>query len=125
MLYVTEYYTLGPHFVVLANFGISKKNRLTSMIDTLGLPIVFFTLSAADLQWPELARLLNVEDPGDSAARSKAVVNNPCVSDQFFYQRVVKFMDLVFFEILNVDDYWLRFERQSTCPWHCMASQCS
>ena len=29
------------------------------MVDTLGLPTVFFTHSAADLQWPELARLAN------------------------------------------------------------------
>ena len=26
------------------------------MVDTLGLPTVFFTHSTADLQWPELAR---------------------------------------------------------------------
>ena len=34
--------------------------QLTAMIDTLGLPTVFFTLIAADLQWSELADLLNV-----------------------------------------------------------------
>jgi len=33
------------------------------MVDTLGLPTIFFTHSAADLQWPELARLICPEDP--------------------------------------------------------------
>jgi len=93
-------------------FWHKQKIRLTSMIDTLGLPTVFFTLIAADLQWPELARLLNVAHPEVSAARSRAIVDNPCLSDRFFYQRVVKFMDLVFSGILNVVDYWLQFEYQ-------------
>lgn len=54
------------------------------MVDTLGLPTVFFTLSAADLQCPELANLYNVTDPGDNAARSRAVVDNPSIADWFF-----------------------------------------
>lgn len=49
-----------------------------------GLPTVFFTLNAADIQWPGLADLLNVEETGDSAARSRAVIENPCIADSFF-----------------------------------------
>ena len=82
------------------------------MVDTLGLPTVFFTLSAADLQWPELANLLDVTDPEDNAARSRAVVDNPSKADWFFYQCVVKFMDVFFIGILNAKDYWLRIEYQ-------------
>ena len=33
-------------------------SRLLSMVDTLGLPTIFFTHSVADLQWPELARCM-------------------------------------------------------------------
>ena len=36
-------------------FWQRQRNHLTAMVDTLGLPTAFFTLSAADLQWPELA----------------------------------------------------------------------
>ncbi len=82
------------------------------MVDTLGLPTVFFTHSAADLQWPELARLLGVEDTGSSSARSKAVIENPCLADWFFYHRIVKFMDVFYKDILKAKDYWLRFEYQ-------------
>ena len=51
----------------------------------------FFIPSAADLQWPELADLGE-----DSTARSRAVVENPCMVDWFFYQRVMKFMDVFY-----------------------------
>lgn len=93
-------------------FWQKQKTRLTAMVDTLGLPTVFFTLSAADLQWPELASLLNVGETEDSAARSRAVIENPCMADWFFYQRVLKFMDMFFIGILKAKDYWLRFEYQ-------------
>ena len=35
-----------------------QRSRLLSMVDTLGLLTIFFTHSAADLQWPELAHLI-------------------------------------------------------------------
>ena len=93
-------------------FWMKQKSRLIAMVDTLGLPTVFFTHSAADLQWPELACLLGVEDPTNSSSRSKAVVENPCLADWFFYQRIVKFMDVFYKSILKAKDYWLRFEYQ-------------
>ena len=40
-----------------------QRSRLLSMVDTLGLPTVFFTHSAADLQWPELAQLICPNNP--------------------------------------------------------------
>ena len=93
-------------------FWQKQRSRLTAMVDTLGLPTLFFTLSAADLQWPELANLLDVDEPQNSAARSTAVVENPCMTDWFFYHRVIKFMDVFFIGILKAEDYWLRFEYQ-------------
>ena len=93
-------------------FWQKQKNRLTAMVDTLGLPTVFFTLSAADLQWPELADLLDVEESESSTRRSRAVIENPCLADWFFYHRVMKFMSVFFVDVLNATDYWLRFEYQ-------------
>lgn len=40
------------------------------MVATLGLPTIFFTHSAADLQWPELARLICPDNGTDLAART-------------------------------------------------------
>ena len=93
-------------------FWQRQRSRLTAMVDTLGLPTAFFTLSAADLQWPELADLLDVEAPQNSAARSRAVIENPCMADWFFYHRVMKFMDAFYVDIMGAKDYWLRFEYQ-------------
>ena len=82
-------------------FWSKQKSRLVAMVDTLGLPTVFFTHSAADLQWPELARLLCPDDPDCSGSRSKAVVENPCLADWFFYHRITKFMDMFYKGILK------------------------
>ena len=46
-------------------YWFKQRSRLIAMIDTLGLPTVFFTHSAADLQWPELGKLLCPDDPTD------------------------------------------------------------
>ena len=93
-------------------FWQRQRGRLTAMVDCLGLPSTFFIVSAADLQWPELAHLLDVEDPLSGAARSRAVIENPCMSDWFFYHRVIKFMDAFYMDIMGAKDYWLRFEYQ-------------
>ena len=93
-------------------FWLKQKSRLTAMVDTLGLSTVFFTHSAADLQWPELARLLGVDDPENSFSRSKAVTENPCLANWFFYHRIIKFINVFYKGILKVSDYWLRFEYQ-------------
>ena len=44
------------------------------MVDTLGLPTIFFTHSVADLQWPELARLTCPEDPESRSSRTTAII---------------------------------------------------
>ena len=98
--------------MVLVNSGPKQKSRLIAMVDTLGLPTVFFTHSAADLQWPELARLLDCDDPENNTSRSKAVMENPCLADWFFYHRIVKFMEMFYEGILKASEYWLRFEWQ-------------
>ena len=82
------------------------------MVDTLGLPTIFFTHSAADLQWPELARLICPEDSDNPAARIKAVNDNPAIADWLFCHRVQKFLDALYFGVLKATDYWMRFEWQ-------------
>ena len=71
-----------------------------------------FTHSAGDLQWPELARLICPEDPGNASARIKAVNENPAIADWFFCHRVQKFLDVFYIGVLKATDYWMRFEWQ-------------
>ena len=59
------------------------------MVDTLGMPTVFFTHSAADGQWPELACLICPDKKDSSTSRSKAVSDNPAIADWFFSGHVL------------------------------------
>ena len=88
------------------------RSRVISMVDTLGLPTIFFTHSAADLQWPELAHLICQEDPDSSKSRIKAVNDNPAIADWFFCHRIQKFVEVFYLGVLNATDYWFRFEWQ-------------
>ena len=89
-----------------------QRSRLLSMVDTLGLPTIFFTHSAADLQWPELAKLICPDNPDSRTARAKAVIANPALADWFFYHRVMEFIKAFYVGVLGATDYWLRFEWQ-------------
>ena len=93
-------------------YWFKQRNRLISMVDTLGLPTIFFTHSAADLQWPELARLICPEDPNSSSRRIQAVNDNPAIADWFFCYRMQKFVDAFYLGVLKATDYWMRFEWQ-------------
>ena len=93
-------------------YWFKQRNRLISMVDTLGLPTIFFTHSAADLQWPELARLICPEDAESRSGRTTAVIKNPAVADWFFSHRIQKFVDAFYVGVLGVTDYWMRFEWQ-------------
>ena len=64
-------------------YWYKQRSILIAMVDTLGLPTIFFTHSAADLQWPELANLI-CSDPASKVSRVKAVIENPAVADWFF-----------------------------------------
>ena len=83
-----------------------------AMMDTLGLPTIFFTHSAADLHWPELARLICSGDSAIRADRTAAVIDNPAICDWFFCHRIHKFVEAFYVGVLGVKDYWLRFEWQ-------------
>ena len=93
-------------------YWFRQRSRLIAMVDTLGLPTVFFTHSAADLQWPELARLICPDDPDSSSSRNRALVENPAIADWFFHHRIQKFIDAFYVGVLGATDYWMRFEWQ-------------
>ena len=82
------------------------------MVDTLGLPTIFFIHSAADLQWPELAHLICPDNPECSSSRNKAVLENPAIADSFFYHQIQKFIEAFYVGVLGAIDYWMRFEWQ-------------
>ena len=88
------------------------------MVDTLGMPTVFFTHSAADGQWPELACLICADNPGSSSSRSSAVSENPVIVDWLFYKCISKFIKAFYMGNLGATDYWFRFEWQHRGSTH-------
>ena len=80
------------------------------MVDNLGLPTIFFIHSAADMHWLELAQLICKDENQQSITeRNKAVIENRAICDWFFMNVFIKYY---YKGILNVTDYWLRFEWQ-------------
>ena len=43
------------------------------MVDTFGLPTILFTHSAANLQWPKLARVISPEDPESQSRHTEKI----------------------------------------------------
>ena len=66
---------------------------LKSIIAYRGPPTIFFTLSAADMHWPELHQLSssNINDL-NSKERGMNVINNPNLVDWFFTKSVEQFL---------------------------------
>ena len=111
------------------HYAGSLRGTGQSMVDALGLPTVFFTHSAADTHWPELAKLICPNDQHSSSSRNAAIADNPAIADWFFAQRIDKFIDAIYVGILGATDYWFRFEWQHrgsphTHSWYCLVSQC-
>lgn len=53
------------------------------IVDTIGLPTIFFTLSAADVQWPKLARLIRPDDADVRGRRNSALISNSALLTGF------------------------------------------
>ena len=83
-------------------YWFSQLSRLISMVDTLRLPTIFFTHSATDLQWPELAPLICPQQPDTPSSRIVAVNSNPALADWFFCR---KFVESFYLGVLNATDY--------------------
>jgi hypothetical protein len=95
------------------------------MIRIKGAPHVFFTLSAADLQWLDLHRHMPREvdtPPGDEAAarrqRRLALERNPHLAASYLDLRVQAMMKHVICPLFRVKDFWYRYEWQERGSGH-------
>lgn len=118
----------------------TRANELRDMVDQIGLPTFFLTLSCADGHWDGLYKLLSGQDDTSNLTegeRRKLIQNNPHIVDEYFDYRVKSFIANVSsfvndqntieaevkkiisnlnFQVLtknyNVKDYWYRIEYQ-------------
>jgi ATP-dependent DNA helicase PIF1 len=99
--------------------------KLRDMLDQIGTPTFFYTLSMADMSWPDLHKLMP-EDPfepglSDSQSyniRARNVANYPHVvacylSTRHRYLRETVFQHLGLNDDCAVEDFWFRVEWQS------------
>jgi len=72
----------------------ARCGELKDMIEQLSLPTLFITLSAADLHWPDLFRLLTDKDPSDTSEKERRTLlqENPMICDQFCDERIQSFI---------------------------------
>jgi len=69
--------------------------ELKDMVEQIGLPTIFLTMSAADTYWPELFKLLTGKDISDISMveRRRLIQENPLVVDTFFMYRFECFVE--------------------------------
>lgn len=102
------------------NYWYARSKELYSMIKSIGAPTLFFTLSAADLFWPEIFTHLghhynidnNLSQSQIIAIRRKILNDNPLEFSYFFQKRASIFIHKVLKPKFGVIDYWFHFEFQ-------------
>ncbi|KAI3935332.1 hypothetical protein MKW98_027152 [Papaver atlanticum] len=106
-------------------YWYTRLKELIAMVKQLGPPTIFFTLSAADLQWPELYALLDPENiletlsPMEKRREKGRLLNeNPLVVSWFFQKRVLIFFKEYLKKQFSVIDHWYRFEWQNRGSGH-------
>ena len=109
----------GAHIRGTMNWKLSKRMELYDIVDFIGLPTFFITLSAADLHWPDLHVLMQRHEAGnipnyseevDDAGRNGRVNRNPHMVDAFFVRRVKTFLKHVVGD--NLKNHWYIYEWQ-------------
>jgi ATP-dependent DNA helicase PIF1 len=99
--------------------------KLTDMITQIGTPTLFYTLSMADLSWPDLHRLMP-EDPFQPGLtptesfqlRSRNIANNPHIVSAYLLLKHRCLRDTIFQHLditghCKVKDFWYRVEWQA------------
>ena len=92
--------------------------ELLALIEQKRCPTFFFTFSAADSYWPNLQRLLQIEENGTRSQRAKAVIDNPHLTDWYFKQRLDDYIRYWLKGVLDAEWYWFRFEYQARGSIH-------
>ena len=105
-------YHYGTNLAGSPAYWSQQRARLVQMVEELGLPTLFVTLSAADLQWPELFEMLGLPEETTHTTRAHALNSNPAAADWLFWRRVQLFMKAYYVDLLGAADYWMRVEYQ-------------
>lgn len=81
-------------------------------------PLVFFTFSAADMHWYEMAKLLSIPDNINDYTRYSRIKSTPLLSTWLTDRRFQLFEQHILRTMFNIDEMWVRVEFQSRGSAH-------
>jgi ATP-dependent DNA helicase PIF1 len=107
-------------------FWTARRRELMDLIHEKGTPDAFCTLSAADLQWPDLHRHMPQtvgtaagEDPRAARQGRQVSLNkNPHIAAAYLDQRIQAFFQEFLVPSLGIRQYWYRYEWQERGSGH-------
>lgn len=101
------------------------RHKLECLVHNMNSPHLFFTFSAADVQWHDLHQHMPaytgedfVRDPNRHRIASKSLTENPHIAADYLHRRFSLFFKHVLRTLLPVVDYWYRFEWQQRGSGH-------
>ncbi|XP_055344659.1 uncharacterized protein LOC129592610 [Paramacrobiotus metropolitanus] len=99
------------------SYWFQRSAELADMVRSIGVPTIFFTLSAADLYWPEIFDLIDPTTTSENCTekeilrrRTKALQENPLIADWYFVERSQQFIHKILTPRWKIKDYWYRYE---------------
>ena len=84
-------------------YWAQQRRKLIAMINSLGLPTIFFTHSAADMHWPELGELFKKMDPSVKSM-SSYLIDNPAIASWYFDFRINQYISHHYINVLGAVD---------------------
>ncbi|KAG7009693.1 ATP-dependent DNA helicase [Physcia stellaris] len=104
------------------------RSELEAMVLCIGAPSLFFTLSAADMQWSDLYDHAPADireryekattEPAKAAIATQFLQQNPHIVSEYLTIRWGMFFNDVLKKKFNVKDHWYRYEWQSRGSGH-------
>ena len=86
------------------------------MLHQLGMPTIFFTLSATNFYWPNLHAMMPGTPPTDPREakmwRKQNIIDYPHIVAQYMHLRNTIFRKEILENGMNVEDYWFIYEWQ-------------
>ncbi|KAJ3525773.1 hypothetical protein NMY22_g10434 [Coprinellus aureogranulatus] len=102
-------------------YWAARRAELVDVMKVKGSPHIFFTLSAADLQWPDLHQHMPNSGDGGPSTRQKrreALNTNPHIAAAYLDARIEAYMEHFLKPLLGVEDFWYRYEWQARGSGH-------
>ena len=101
-------------------YWYTRYQELKALLEQKGPATFFWTVSSADNYWPELHSLMphNRQTEVTHGMRVNAVINNPHITDWFFYSKLKDFVTYWLHKTLDTEWYWFRYEYQARGSTH-------